>query len=142
MSAVQRLDIDLNACIGCQACTNACPEALIGFYDDKTDRILEFAETCSEDCTLCADACSEKAITLSAAKSASQKSLKAKFPLARCAECGMPYTTEKIVAKLKISVPAILVPDDMNWLSACPACRQKKEAEHISTRELMSRSFS
>ena len=141
MSAVRRLDIDLDACIGCQACTNVRPEALISFNDEESNRVFKFAETCAEDCTHCADACSEKAITLSPAKKASKKSLTAKFPLARCVECGMTYATEKMMAKLKISVPPLLVPDGMNWLSTCPTCRQKKEAVNISTRELMSRSF-
>ena len=142
MSAIRKLNIDLNACIGCQACTNVCPVALIGFNDDETDRIFKFAETCTEDCTLCADACSEKAITLSPWKNASKKSITEKFRLARCTECGMPHATEKMIDKLKVSIPALLIPDGMNWLSVCPACRQKNEAENISSRKLISRAFS
>ncbi len=141
MSAVRKLEIDLNACIGCQACTNACPAALIGFNDNDSDRIFEFAETCIEDCTLCADACSEKAITLSPGKNASKKTFKVKFRLAHCAECGMTYTTEKMVDKLKASIPDLIISESTNWLNACLNCRQKNEAENISSRELISRGF-
>lgn len=142
MSAIRKLNINLNTCIGCQACPNVCPAALISFSDDKTDRIFKFAETCSEDCTRCVDACSETAITLSSTKKASKKFFTAKFPLAYCAHCGTPYATEKMVNKLRSSIPALLVPEGMDWLNTCLACRQKAEAKNISMRELMQRSFS
>ncbi|MGD2184852.1 MAG: 4Fe-4S binding protein [Desulfobacterales bacterium] len=142
MSAIRKLKVDPETCIGCQACTSVCPTALIGFSDDDNDRVFTFTETCSEDCTRCADACSEKAITLAPAKKASKKLFKAKFPLAHCASCGTPYATEKMVAKLKVSIPSLLVPEGMDWLNICPACRQKGEAQNISERGLEGRSFS
>lgn len=132
MSAARRLDIDLNACIGCQACTNVCPAALIGFKDEKTERVFKFAATCSEDCSRCAEACSENAITLSPKNIAPKKPLTARFPLARCTGCGSAFVTVKMLDKLKATIPALLVPQDMDWLSACPDCRQKHEAENIS----------
>ncbi len=142
MSAIRKLNVDPDSCIGCQACTSVCPAALISFRDDNTDRIFTFAETCSEDCSRCADACSENAITLSPAKKASQNFYTAKFPLTHCAVCEAPYATEKMVAKLRISIPALLIPKGTDWLKKCLACRQKEEAKNISDPGLKRRSFS
>ena len=69
MSALQRLNIDLKACIGCQACTNVCPAALIGFNDEGTNRVFKFAETCTEDCTRCVDVFGRSDNTISDKKS-------------------------------------------------------------------------
>jgi ferredoxin len=136
MSALRKLVVDLNMCIGCQACTNICPAALIRFSDDGADRIFKFAETCSEDCTRCADACSETAITLSPATRASKKFFTVAFPLARCTNCDTPYTTEKMANKLKSSIPTLLVPEGIDWINTCLDCRQKTEAKNISARGL------
>lgn len=142
MSTIRKIKVDPDKCVGCQACTNVCPAALIRFSDDDSDRVFTFAETCSEVCTRCADACSEKAITLAPAKKASEKFFTAKFPLAHCASCEMPYTTQKMVAKLRVSIPALLIPEGKDWLNICLACRQKGAAENISERGLKGRSFS
>lgn len=142
MSAIRKLNVNPDSCIGCQACTSVCPAALINFSDNKTDRIFTFAETCSEDCSRCEDACSENAITLSPTKKAGKNFFTAKFALAHCAYCETPYATEKMVAKLRISIPALLVPEGMDWLKVCLACRQKGEAKSISDQGLKRRSFS
>ena len=142
MSAIRKLNVNPDSCIGCQACASVCPAALISFSDDNTDRIFRFAETCAEDCRRCADACSEKAITLSPTQKASQNFFTTKLPLAPCVYCEAPFATERMVAKLRISIPALLVPDDMDWLKVCLACRQKGEARSISDQGLKRRSFS
>ena len=142
MSAIRKLNVDSDRCIGCQACTSACPADLIHFIDDDSDRVFTFAETCSEDCTRCVDACSETAVKLNSAKKASKKFFTAKFPLAHCADCETPYATEKMVAKLSASIPALLVPEGMDWLKRCPSCRQKEEANNVSERALAGRPFS
>lgn len=142
MSAIRKLNVDTDRCIGCQACTSVCPADLISFSEDDSDRIFAFAETCSEACTRCVDVCSETAIKLIPAKKASKKFFTAKFPLAHCAECETPYATEMMVAKLRISIPALLVPKSMDWLRTCLTCRQKGEANNVSERALKGRSFS
>ena len=106
MSAVQKLDIDMEKCIGCQACTNVCPAKRITFTDKKAERVLQFAMTCGEECTKCADACSEAAITLLPADQAIEDTFSARFPLARCTDCGSPGATEKMMAKLNAAIPS------------------------------------
>ena len=142
MSAIRKLNVDTDRCIGCQACTSVCPADLISFSEEDSDRIFAFAETCSEDCTRCADVCSETAIKLAPAAKASKTFFTAKFPLAHCADCETPYATEKMVAKLSVSIPALLVPEGMDWLKTCLSCRQKGEAKNVSERALTGRSFS
>ena len=142
MSATRKLNVDPDRCIGCQACTNVCPADLIRFSEDDSHRVFTFAQTCSEDCTRCVDACSETAIKLAPAAKARKTFFKATFPLAHCADCETPYATEKMVAKLRFSIPALLVPSGVDWLKTCPSCRQKWEANNVSERALTGRSFS
>lgn len=139
MSAVRKLAVDTVKCIGCQACTNVCPEKLISFSDNEVERTLQFAVTCAEDCTRCADACSEKAIKLEPTDKAIEGTFAAKFPLKSCTDCRTPYATEKMVNKLHASIPALLVPEGQDWLNICPVCRQTAEAKNIARRGLMSR---
>ena len=140
MSAVQKLDIDIDKCIGCQACTNGCPAKLITFTDKEAERVLQFAMTCAEDCTKCVDACSEAAITLLPADKVIENTFSVRFPLARCTDCGGPCATEKMMAKLNAAIPSLLVPKDQDWLSICPACRQICEAKNVASRGIKSRS--
>ena len=139
MGAVQKLDIDIDKCIGCQACTNVCPAKLISLTDNEAERVLQFAITCAEDCTRCADACSEAAITLLPADKAIEDTFSARFLLALCTDCGSPYATEKMMYKLRASIPLLLVPDGQDWLNVCPACRQSAEAKNIAGPGLMRR---
>ena len=139
MSVIRKLDVNTDKCIGCQACTHVCPEKHISFRDDETERTLQFAQTCAQDCTRCADACSEMAITLLPADKALEGVFSAKFPLFHCAGCKMAFATEKMVQKLHTSIPAFLVPDDGDWLNTCPACRRTAEAKQAAGRGLMTR---
>jgi hydrogenase-4 component H len=137
MSVVRKLEVDIDKCIGCQACTNVCPANLISFSDDKTDRTFQFAFTCAEDCTRCTDGCSETAVRLLHADKAIEGTFSAKFPLACCNDCGKPYATEKMIKKLRISIPSLLVPDSQDWLNTCPVCRQTAEAKNITSQKMI-----
>ena len=141
MKAVRTLEIDLNRCIGCQACTHVCPAKLISFRDHESRRTLQFAKTCTEDCNRCVEACSEAAIRLAPTDQTSKEHLAAQFALMRCDACGNAYATEKMVDKLRASVPALLIPPDQNWLEMCLDCRRTAEAGQIASRGLMQRSF-
>jgi Pyruvate/2-oxoacid:ferredoxin oxidoreductase delta subunit len=137
MSAVRKLGVDTEKCIGCQACTNVCPAKLISFSDGEVERTLQFTVTCTEECTKCEDACSEKALALVQVDKAIEGTYSIKFPLACCADCGTPYATKQMMNKLYDSIPALL--DDQDWLNTCPVCRQTAEAKNIASRGLLSR---
>jgi hypothetical protein len=79
---------------------------------------------------------------LAPANKAGKTFFTAKFPLAYCADCQTPYATEKMVAKLSVSITTLLVPEGMDWLRTCLTCRQKREANNVSERALKGRSFS
>ncbi|UCF92839.1 MAG: 4Fe-4S binding protein [Desulfobacterales bacterium] len=139
MSALRKLNVDLDKCIGCQACTHACPAGLINFSDHESLRTLKFAASCAEDCTRCADVCSEKAIALLAPAEGNAGVFSAEFPLRRCAACDTPYATEQMVTKLRTSLPALLVPTGLDWINRCLPCRRTTEAAGVARQGLLSR---
>jgi len=141
MRAARKIEVDTNVCIGCQACTHICPVNLISFRDDEKERVLQFPQTCEEDCSRCADACSEKAIKLVKTDQAFEGIYAVKFPLKQCTHCGTSYATEPMVKKLAASIPALLVSDQRDWLTMCLECRRAAEAKQLSGRALMSRPF-
>ncbi len=141
MGAARKIEVDTHACIGCQACTHVCPANLISFRDDEQERAVNFPQMCAEDCTRCADACSEKAITLVTTEHVVDGLFAVKFPLKRCAHCGASYATEPMVKKLTVSIPALLITGEQDWLTMCLECRRAAEAKQLSHRALMSRPF-
>lgn len=139
----RQLSVATEKCIGCWACTHVCPADLITFADENHRRKLRFARICrEEDCTLCADVCPEKAITLTSAEEAREEAyLTATFDLIGCQQCGAPFTTARIVAKLVDSVPEEVQTDaaELSWVRLCPDCRQLIEGERLAKEWVMSR---
>lgn len=135
----QKLAVDFEKCIACQACTNTCPEGLITFEDVQSLRIIRWAEYCSENCTRCADACSEKAIRLESAAEAPAETgrLTAEFPLANCSECRVPFVPERMIEKLNTTLAGYQ--DQETWNTACLACRREAEARRAAGRWVMLR---
>ena len=132
MSVLKGLELDQDKCIGCQACTHVCPAGLIRFTDSQTERTIRFARICAEDCHRCADVCSEKAISLPTVAKAVEGFFTAGFPLMQCAGCGSAFATQKMIKKLRASIPALLVLEDRDWISICLCCRQENEAQNIA----------
>jgi len=132
----KRLRVDEEKCLGCLACANVCPVALITLSEDGARRTLRFAPVCDEEeCTRCVDACPEGAISLiPAAEMASEEPLVLTFDLARCAECGTPFTSQDVVSKLLSVVPSSLgaEPEDLAWLRLCPECRRLLEGREMA----------
>lgn len=132
MTVLRALNLDQSKCIGCQACTHICPSGLIRFSDDQTERTIRFPRICAEDCRRCADLCSEKAISLPTVAKAAEGFFTAGFPLMQCTGCGSAFATQKMIKKLRASIPALLVSENRDWISICLTCRQKNEAQNIS----------
>ena len=132
MSTLRELKLDQDKCIGCQACSHACPAGLIRFSDHQMERTIQFARTCAEDCHRCAEVCSEEAISLPTVLKAVEGFFTTSFPLMQCAGCGSAFATQKMIKKLRTSIPALLVTQDRDWISICLSCRQKNEAQNIS----------
>lgn len=138
MSIARRLKIDMGRCLGCRACAQSCPSGLISCHDINGIRRIRFIKTCSESCTNCADACSEKAIHLSAATDAQPGLMTFEFPLARCSACGNTYhATEKMIKKLRTLLSTCLRLEDPDWAHLCLSCRRAHEAQYAAGRGLM-----
>lgn len=131
----KRLVINLDKCIGCEACANVCSPGFITIGDEGLRRTLRFPIVCREDCTRCADACSERAITFAAPSVLpTRKYSTATFDLAPCEGCGNPFTTQRIVDKLMVAVAKETgaTPEGLTWLRMCPLCRQAHERGKVA----------
>jgi hydrogenase-4 component H len=139
------VDVDTDKCIGCWACTHVCPADLFTFADQDGRRTLRFANTChyEEDCTRCADACPEEAITLATATETGPEAvyLTATFDLLDCQQCGTPFTTTRIVDRLLGAIPPEFQTDAaaLSWVQLCPSCRQLTEGERMAREWVMVR---
>ena len=54
--------IDLDACVGCEACVSACPESVLEMNNDSK-AVLKDANKCNS-CGTCADSCPSEAIKM------------------------------------------------------------------------------
>lgn len=122
-------------CIGCRACTSACPEKLITFSEEGNMRSISFPANCGtgcelcELCELCALACPENAISFIFPEGESENVEKQTldFELVSCQKCGTPFATIRELEKVRtaISEKVPLPPRGDFWVELCPGCRQE-----------------
>ncbi len=134
-----RLEVDIDKCIGCGACANACPPRLISVIELDGRRIIEFALGKCTYCARCAEVCPEQAISMSqefelATENKSDLNITVELIMVRCEQCGRAFTTRRIVDKLSAQLPeeVEIEPAALDWLKLCPNCRKLREGQKIS----------
>ena len=130
MNTIRKLEVSEDKCIGCQACTNTCPKGYITFKDNEMSRTVRFIATCAEECTRCADVCSEAAIALIPIEKAQEGYFSFEFNMTQCT-CGKPFVPQHMVEKLHSSLDKELHPIRPWWLHMCMQCRQKATATQL-----------
>ena len=71
MAVKGTIEIDIQACKGCQLCAGVCPVKAIGFAETTNDRGYYFAKLVNENCIGCASCalvCPDSVITAYRAK--------------------------------------------------------------------------
>ena len=142
---------DEEKCIGCRACTSACPEKLITFSEEAKLQSISFPANCRADCELCALACPEKAISFIYPEGA-EESQKSQVPpesrtlyfeLVPCQNCGTAFATAKELEKVRsaISEKVPLSPFGGFWVELCPGCRQAVFRERQAETLIQARKF-
>ena len=103
-----KLDVDVEACIGCGACANACPSRLILVEDHGYRRTLDFSlERCTY-CARCAEVCPEGAVFLTpefelATGSREDLHIHLEVYMATCRRCGRCYSPASPLDRLMIT---------------------------------------
>ncbi len=134
-----RLEVNIDKCIGCGACVNACPPRLINISDIDTRRIIKFALGKCAYCARCAEVCPEEAIVMTrefelATEDKGDLNIILELIMAKCEKCGTAFTTQRIMNKLLAKVPKEIgiEPAALDWLDLCPNCRKLREGQKIS----------
>jgi hydrogenase-4 component H len=133
-----RLDIDIDKCIGCGACANACPPRLILITNVDSRRSIDFILGKCTYCARCAEVCPEQAITMSrefelATDNKADLNIAVELAMVRCQECGTAFTTKRIADKLTALLPEKIEiePSALDWINLCPDCRRLKEMKKL-----------
>lgn len=126
-NAVSRqIEVRPDACIGCAACSRACPHGRITRSREEAQLAVSFVPQCDETgCRRCANACSENAIhIIPEAAASSGEMTRLLFGLAPCVKCGNPFISQGILKKLTATLTAHYNAGTLPWLQVCPDCRR------------------
>ena len=123
-----KVDVDVNLCIGCGACANACPATLISVGDSGEGRTIHFELGRCTYCAACRDVCPQKAIVLTpqfetATPNVADLRINITLKLIHCRECGHVVNTRRALNLVREKLG-----DDygaLEWLDLCPECRRK-----------------
>ena len=125
--------LDMEKCIGCGACANACPSRLITLHDMEGHRTLDFNLARCTYCARCRDVCPVEALVMSdqfetATPSLDDLHITINLKLTYCRECGAVVGTQRSVDKLLAEIPDQLgmQTEDVDWLGLCQACKREK----------------
>lgn len=129
--------LDVEKCIGCGACANACPPRLITLHDEDGYRTLDFNLARCTYCARCRDVCPQEALTMTdefetATPSPDDLRITFKLKLVRCRECGAVVATQRSVNKVLAEVPEQmgLAAEAMDWLDLCLQCKREKALQN------------
>jgi ferredoxin len=123
------ISLDTTKCIGCCSCSNVCPSKNITREDLGDKRTIHYKK-CSEFCDICVESCPSKALSLAA----QGEDVEIAFDLVKCTVCGEPFATEKMLDRIRSSVPQNLRVDSagQSWVEICPMCRRDLERERAA----------
>lgn len=129
-------EIDIEKCIGCTACSMACPTRCIEITDAEDERVtVYFLDRCSY-CGRCEEVCPTDAITLSdeyelATDDVDDIRITTHHALVRCEECGQVVGTRREIEKLKSDIAdrTDIPPDQITWLDICSECKRKQSLQ-------------
>jgi formate hydrogenlyase subunit 6/NADH:ubiquinone oxidoreductase subunit I len=129
--------LDSARCIGCCSCSNVCPSKNITREDAGARRIIRY-KACEEFCDVCVESCPGKALKLAA----QGEDVEVVFDMVRCEVCGEPYATDKMIERIKTTIPPEQQVDSAgrSWLGTCPMCRRDLERERVARPVIAARS--
>ena len=123
--------LDMEKCIGCGACANACPPRLISLEDGSEYRSLDFNLSRCTYCARCRDVCPQQALTLTeqfetATSNLYDLHIMIQLKLIHCRRCGKVVGTRRSAARVRAELAEKLgkEPDEIEWLDLCLECKR------------------
>jgi hydrogenase-4 component H len=124
--------VNVETCIGCGACANACPPRLISVQDETDYRHIAFELSRCTYCACCRDVCPVDAIVMSPAFETATPNrddlrIELQLLLVRCRECGDVVGTRRGMERVKeiLAREVNLNLHETNWSSLCIQCRRQ-----------------
>ena len=122
------VEVDIEGCTLCLACTGACP--VNALRDTPEHPRLNFVERACVQCGLCVSTCPEKVITLRSrldftGAARNPRVIKEEEPFA-CVRCGTPFATKSMIEKVTESMTThSMFPNQqaLRRLHMCADCR-------------------
>lgn len=129
-----RLDINMDACTLCMACTSSCPTTAIS--DTPGEPKLRFTQSACVQCGLCVNTCPEKALSLvpqlDFRPSAMQPETLYEEEPFECISCGTPFATKSTIERIsnQLAGKHSMFEDEerSNLIKMCENCRVEAQA--------------
>ena len=133
-----RLDINMDACTLCMACTSACPTSAIS--DTPGEPKLRFTQSACVQCGLCANTCPEKALTLvpqlDFTPAAMQPETLYEEEPFECISCGTAFATKSTIERISNQLAGkhsmFENEERSNLIKMCENCRVEAQANSSS----------